>query len=152
MKLINSISRFFHGPNLGLLIIRLAIGVVGIYHGGQKLFGLFGGDGLKAFASWLESMNVPFPTVSAALAGSAEFFGGILIALGLFTRFSAFAFAFTMAVAVHSTFNKGLEKYEYALFLGVICVALFFTGPGSMSLQFMADKLGSGNEDKKKKD
>jgi putative oxidoreductase len=148
MKFINSISRFFHGPNLGLLIIRLMIGAVGFYHGGQKLFGLFGGDGFKAFADWLASMNIPFPTVSAALAGSAEFFGGILIALGLFTRFSAFVFAFTMAVAVYATLDKGIQKAEYPFVIGVICIALIFTGPGTMSLQFMADKIGDAEKKK----
>ncbi len=147
MKYINAISRFFHGPNLGLLIIRLIIAAVGIYHGSQKLFGLFGGKGLTEFSNWLASMNIPFPMVSAVLAGSAEFFGGILIGLGLFTRFSAFAFAFTMAVAV-STYAGDVQKSEYPFVLGIICVALIFTGPGTMSLQFIADRLGDSQRKK----
>jgi putative oxidoreductase len=150
MKFINAISRFFHGPNLGLLIIRLMIGAVGIYHGSQKFFGAFGGDGFQGFVKFLESKDIPAPTVSAALAASAEFVGGILIALGLFTRFSAFAFAFTMAIAIYSTHLGDYKKMEFPLLIGVVCLGLVFTGPGTWSLQSFADKLSSGNEPKKK--
>lgn len=120
-------------PNLGLLAMRLMIGVIGVVHGGQKLFGFFGGMGLKKFADFLASMNVPVPPVSAFMAGAAEFFGGILIAIGLLTRVSSLFFAFTMFVAFltahHGKFT-GEGGGEYALSLGVFAVGLFLTGPG----------------------
>ena len=58
----------------GLLVIRLMLATVFVYHGAQKLFGAFGGHGLAGFAGWLGSLGVPLPTVSALLAGAAEFF------------------------------------------------------------------------------
>ena len=47
--------------NLGLLAMRTMVGVVFVFHGGQKLFGLFGGNGLEATAGWMESIGIPFP-------------------------------------------------------------------------------------------
>ncbi|HCT46185.1 MAG: hypothetical protein CMJ35_03135 [Phycisphaerae bacterium] len=122
----------------GLLIARSMIGVVGIYHGGQKLFGMFGGGGFASTAEAMEAMGMPLPTLSAAAAGSAEFFGGIAIALGLLTRFAGANFAFTMLVAsfaVHGgAFGSQNGGMEYPLTLGMIALALTLTGPGRFSL------------------
>ncbi len=124
-------------PNLGLLIMRAMIGVVGAIHGGGKLFGAFGGDGLRAFAEVLKGMNVPVPMVSALLAGAAEFFGGIMIAVGLFPRLAAIPFAFTMFVAFFTAHHGkliGKGSGEFALTLGAFAIGLFFTGPGRWSI------------------
>ena len=61
----------------GLLLIRVMIGFVFFYHGGQKLFGIFGGYGIEGTAGFFASIGIPFPTLSVYLAGGAEFFGGI---------------------------------------------------------------------------
>ena len=58
--------------DLGLLLMRAMIGVVFVFHGGQKLFGLFGGYGLEATAGWMDSVGIPFPMLSATLAGSGN--------------------------------------------------------------------------------
>lgn len=133
----NRIARAMHSPDLGLLLIRLMLGVIGVYHGSGKLFGLFGGPGIKGFADILAGMKVPVPLVSAVCAGSAEFFGGLAIALGLFTRIGAVFFAFTMAVAialVHPDKFSGEGGMEFPLTLAVVAVALIFTGPGRYSI------------------
>jgi putative oxidoreductase len=124
--------------DVGLLLLRLVLGAVGVAHGGQKLFALFGGQGAGAFADYLATLGVPAPQVSARLAGAAEFFGGILLAAGLFTRAAAIPFAFTMGVAIwtvhrHAFFaqNTGME---FPLTLGVAALALALTGPGRLSL------------------
>jgi len=133
--------RYPLSTDVGLLLIRLAVGAVGFFHGAQKLFGVFGGKGVSAFAENLASMNIPQPLVSAYLAGAAEFLGGLLVAVGLLTRLAALPFAFTMFVAVTMVHNKAysLEHngMEYALTLLLVLVGLALTGPGRLSLDAM---------------
>src|SRR5919202_2598079 len=69
---------------LGLLIARLAVGLGIASHGAQKLFGWFGGYGLKGTGGFLESLGFRPGSLYAAAAGLGEFGGGLLIALGLF--------------------------------------------------------------------
>ena len=64
--------------DIGLFLIRAVLAVVFIYHGSQKLFGWFGGHGIGGTAGWMESMGIPYPMLSAVLAGGTEFFGGIV--------------------------------------------------------------------------
>jgi putative oxidoreductase len=122
----------------GLLIARSMIGVVGIYHGGQKLFGLFGGGGFASTVEAMGSMGMPLPTLSALAAGSAEFFGGIALIVGLLTRFAGANFAFTMLVAsfaVHGgAFGAQNGGMEYPLTLAMVSLAIALTGPGRFSV------------------
>ena len=124
--------------DIGLLLIRVMIGVVFIFHGSQKLFGAFGGPGIEGFAGWLASMNVPLPTLNAYMAAGTEFFGGIAILIGLTTRITAIPMAITMIVAivmVHGeAFSVQQNGMEYPLTLGVVLIALTFTGAGRISL------------------
>ncbi len=60
-----SLVRLVHQPDLGLLLVRLMVGVVGMFHGSQKLFGLFGGRGVQGFADSLETLGIPLPLASA---------------------------------------------------------------------------------------
>jgi putative oxidoreductase len=131
-------KHFLLNPNLGLLIMRLMIGVVGMFHGAGKLFNIFDGPGLSKFADALKGMNIPVPMLSAVLAGSAECFGGLLIAVGLFTRIAALPFAFNMLVAFFIA-HKGVFSIakgggEFALTLAVFAIGLFFTGPGQYAI------------------
>ncbi len=125
-------------PDVGLLLIRVMVGIVGIFHGAQKLFGAFGGHGIKGTAGFFEQTNIPFPTASVVLAGSAEFFGGLLVAVGLFSRIGALFFAFTMLVASFVVHGKAFSAQnggmEYPLTLAVVLIGLFFTGPGRYAL------------------
>lgn len=126
--------------DFGLLLMRLILAVVFVYHGSQKLFGWFGGYGLAVTAERFESMNFPVPMASAVAAASAEFFGAILLALGLFFRPTALVMAFTMFVAsyVHLVImNGGFQApkgMEYPLTLAIALLALAFTGPGRIAL------------------
>ncbi len=124
--------------DLGLLLIRLMVGVVGFFHGSQKLFSLFGGKGMKDFIDFLTSLKVPMPTVSAYAAASAEFFGGILIALGIFPRLAALPFAFAMLVAVTQVHSKQFDAtrqgMEYPLTLAIVLIGLALIGPGRFTL------------------
>lgn len=127
----------FKSPDLGLLLMRLMVATVGVYHGAQKLMGLFGGGGLRATMSEFEQMGIPLPMVSVLAIGATEFFGGIFIGLGLFMRIACIAYAFGMYVAVfkvHShAFGHQFGGMEFPLTLAVILTGLFFTGPGRHS-------------------
>jgi putative oxidoreductase len=130
--------KFLHKPDLGLLIIRMMFGIVGVYHGSQKLFGAWGGPGMDGFAGFLGKLNVPMPGVSAWMAALAEFGGGILIAVGLLPRLAAIPVAITMLVAFatahHFSFDMKSGGNDYPLALAMVAIGLVLTGPGKYSL------------------
>jgi putative oxidoreductase len=132
-----SAIRTLQNPDVGLLLIRVMVGVVGMYHGSQKLFGLFGGGGIRGTAGAMEQMGLPLPMLSAILAGAAECFGGLLVAIGLRARLAALPYAFTMFVAafyVHGhAFGAQHNGMEYPLTLGVVLIGLAMTGPGRLT-------------------
>lgn len=124
--------------DMGLLILRVTLGVVFIYHGGQKLFGLFGGYGLSGTAQWMGSIGIPLPYGSALAAGSAEFFGGLAVLLGLWTRIAAIPMVFTMIVAILSAhwgkFDARSGGMEYPLTLAAALATLALIGGGRLTL------------------
>lgn len=122
---------------VGALLLRVPVGVVLAAHGAQKLFGWFGGYGLEGTAGWLESVGFAPGYLMALMAGGAEFFGGILLILGLFTRPAAAVAAFTMLMAMTVHVGNGLflanNGYEFALTLLAATLALVFQGGGTAS-------------------
>ncbi len=129
------------------LILRAPIGLILAAHGAQKLFAWFGGYGLEGTGQWMASMGMTPGYLMALLAGSAEFFGGLALVLGLVTRPAAAISAFTMLVAIFAVhIGNGLfmsnNGYEYALTLLVALVAVVVQGSGSLSLDnLIAKKL-----------
>jgi|TARA_R110000868_G_scaffold40927_1_gene140528 putative oxidoreductase len=127
--------------NAGLagLILRAPIGLILAAHGAQKLFAWFGGYGLDGTAQWMASIGITPGYLMALLAGSAEFFGGLALLLGLLTRPVSIIAAFTMLVAIFTVhIGNGLfmtnNGYEYGLTLFVALVALAVQGGGRLSL------------------
>jgi len=125
--------------DIGLLVLRLAVGLTMAAHGGQKLFGWFGGYGLTGTGGFLESLGFRPGRVHAALAGTAEFGGGLLIALGLLTPVGAALIIAVMVVAIGSVhLPKGFfvsdGGFEYNLMIVASSIALAFAGPGAYSL------------------
>lgn len=121
------------------LPLRATAGTIFMAHGAQKLFGWFGGYGLEATGQWMASIGLEPGFLMALLAGSAEFFGGLALLLGLLTRPAALALAFTMVVAIFSThIDNGLfmsnNGYEFGLALLGMCLALVVSGGGKFSL------------------
>jgi putative oxidoreductase len=119
--------------------LRLGAGVIFTAHGAQKLFGWFGGYGLEGTAGWMASIGLEPGMLMAAMAGGAEFFGGLLLLLGLLVRPAALVLAGTMVVAILSVhWHHGLflanNGYEFGLALLVISIALLIRGAGSLSL------------------
>jgi putative oxidoreductase len=125
--------------DLGLLIIRLVMGVLFIGHGAQKLFGWFGGYGLKGTGGWFESIGIKPGVTMALFAGLAELLGGILFALGLLTPLAGIMIAGTMVMAivkVHAP--NGIwstsNGYEYNLTLLAVAIGVALIGPGQFAL------------------
>ncbi len=131
------------GANWGTLVPRLLLCVVFVYHGGQKLFGLFdGAGGLEMLEKGITDWGWPLPKVLARAAAATEFFGGICVGLGLLTRFWALGLAVVMGVAVfkaHWAAGFGLQRggFEYAFVLGVLALSLAVQGGGALSLDEM---------------
>ncbi len=127
--------------DLGLLIIRLVIGILFVGHGAQKLFGWFGGHGLKGTRGWFESIGMKPGVMMALLAGLAELIGGILFALGFLTPLAALMIAGTMIMAIVKVHGpNGLwatsNGYEYNLTLLSVAIGIALIGPGRYALDF----------------
>ncbi len=119
--------------------LRVGAGLIFTAHGAQKLFGWFAGYGLQATGEWMTSIGLTPGVAMAALAGGAEFFGGLLLLVGFLTRLAALALTITMVVAIFSVhWSNGLflsnNGYEFGLALLAISIALLLRGAGSASL------------------
>lgn len=125
--------------DIGLLVLRLAVGLTLAAHGAQKLFGWFGGPGLDTTARGMEMLGFRPGRRHARMAGSTEVGGGLLLALGLATPLAASIVVAVMLVAAVSAHVKQgffitAGGYEYNLVPGVSGLSLAFTGPGALSL------------------
>ncbi|MEE8189066.1 MAG: DoxX family protein [Kiloniellales bacterium] len=124
-------------------IIRFFTGLILVPHGAQKLFGWFGGYGLEGTGGYLsKSLGLEPGVFWAALVGGTEFFGGLLLAIGLLTRPAAVGVVIVMAVAVFAVhlpngFFWGAGGYEYPLLWGLLALAIAFRGGAEMSLDRM---------------
>jgi putative oxidoreductase len=130
---------FTTDKTLAPLLLRIGTGVVLIPHGAQKLFALFGGDGLQGTGEWMASIGLHPGLLMAILAGSAEFFGGLALLLGLLTRPAAALTAITMLVAIFvyhygNGFFLDSDGWEYALVLLMCSLSLLCSGGGKFSL------------------
>jgi putative oxidoreductase len=133
--------------DLGTTILRLVLGVIFFAHGSQKMLGWFGGYGFTGTMGFFTG-TMHIPAVFAFLAIAAEFFGGIGLIFGLFTRVAALGVLCNMIVAiamVHSRFGfwmnwtgtqKG-EGFEYHLLLIAASVLLMIRGAGAASVDHL---------------
>ena len=124
--------------NIGLLVLRIGIGVIFIFHGLPKLMG--GVETWTQIGSTMSMVGISFaPAFWGFMAAFAEAIGGIFIILGLLHRPVALMLVFTMIVAVlmHVTAVDPFGIYSNALKGLVVFIALFITGPGKYSLDYM---------------
>ena len=136
---LNSLLFNYSEENISRLALRIGVGVILAAHGAQKLFGWFGGYGLEGTGQWMASIGLEPGYLMALAAGSAEFFGGIALIIGLLTRPAAIVSAFTMLVAMvvvhleHGFFlaTNGIE-FSLILLIGSAVIAL--QGAGKISL------------------
>jgi len=117
--------------SVGLLLLRLSVGVLMIHHGQEKL-----ADPQQFANTYVASLHLPFPLFFAYVAGFSELIGSWLVILGLFTPLGALALSSTMTVAAYQHISTaGLNIYVLemvALYLGG-SLALLCNGPGRFS-------------------
>ena len=135
--------------NIGLLLLRLAVGLTIAAHGAQILFGWCGGPGLDATSQFFETIGFRPGRRHAAMAGLGEVVGGLLLTLGLVTPLGAAAVIIVMIVGIFSVhINKGFFSqnggYEYNLLLATAALTIALTGPGSLSLDALLGNSPSG--------
>lgn len=122
--------------SIGLLLVRIALATTFIYHGGQKLFGWFGGPGMGGFTHMVTSMHLPVlpPTVWAYMAAIAEGVGGFMLLPGLLSRFWAFGLVIDMLVALYVRRGAGVTGTELEQALLALAAVILLAGPGLISL------------------
>jgi putative oxidoreductase len=132
-----------------LLVARVIVGVVFMAHGAQKLFGAFGGPGLSAFVQMMGSLGY--------LVAVGEFLGGLGVALGFLSRFSAASIILIMLGAigmVHAKFgffmnwagNQAGEGFEYHLLAIGILLPVVLLGPGRFAIGRLLPMPKGGSE------
>lgn len=125
--------------SLGLLILRLVVGLTLAAHGAQKVFGWWGGPGLAAWTQAVTRLRIRPAVPWAWIAALSELGGGLLLALGLLSPLGSLAIAGTMLVAVATVhwangFWNGKRGYEFNLALLASVTAIALAGPGAYSL------------------
>lgn len=126
---------------LGILLLRLGIGLMFVYHGWPKISG--GVETWVKLGAAMKFMGVGFaPAFWGFMSASAEFFGGILIAVGLLTRPVAMMLAFNMVVAVVLKFSTGagMAGASQAIEVGIVFLSLILIGPGRYSIDARCQK------------
>lgn len=130
--------------DIGPTIVRLALGLVMLPHGAQKMLGWFGGYGWTGTLGYFSSA-LHIPVVLGVLAILAEFAGSLGLLSGFFTRIAAFGILANMVVAalmVHlpNGFfmnwygNQAGEGFEYHILAGTMALYLVIRGGGKASV------------------
>lgn len=117
--------------NIGLLIIRIGLGIMFIMHGFPKIAG--GPEKWEGLGGAMSNVGITFaPAFWGLMAAMAEFAGGILMMLGIFFRPAVLLLFITMVVAtiMHISKSQGFGDYSHAVESAIVFLGLFFTGPG----------------------
>ena len=123
------LTRRVGNAGVGLAILRVVVGAIFIAHGGQKLFGLWGGPGLQGVVGMMGPIGY--------LVSIGEFFGGLGIICGVLSRFSAFWLIVIMLGAIFKVhlangfFLGPKPGFEYALALIGLAAVILIAGPGN---------------------
>ncbi len=125
--------------DVGLLILRLVLGLTLAAHGYNKFFS---GGRIPGTARWFESIGMKPGTFHATIAAGAEMVAGLGLAAGLLTPIPAAGFVALMLVAAWTVHRPNgffivKEGWEYNLVLAVSAVAVATLGPGQLSLDWL---------------
>ncbi|MBU7599805.1 DoxX family protein [Streptomyces sp. P38-E01] len=123
--------------DVGLLVLRVCLGIVMAAHGAQKLFGWFGGGGLEGTEMFFESVGYPMAGAMALLTAVIETFGGLALIVGLLTPLAAAAAFGTMLNAISVKWGGGFflpDGLEYEITLAALAAGIALTGPGRLAI------------------
>ncbi|HEX3074813.1 MAG TPA: DoxX family protein [Ignavibacteriales bacterium] len=136
MKLLN---KSFVSPSAVILLLRIILGAVFIYHGSQKVLGIWGGYGLEATVQGFGQSGIIAPL--AYLASFTEFLGGFAMIFGALTRVFSLGLAVVMIVAILKVhLPQGFGGYEFNLALLTLALSIFLYGPGDYSIDKKLNK------------
>ena len=132
MALLASLGKY---RNTGLLIMRIGLGIMFMYHGYPKLLGE--PEQWEGIGGSMKYIGITYlPVIWGLIAAIAETFGGFLILIGLAFRPACILLTFTMAVAatMHLSNGDGLMTASHAIEVGIVFFGLAFIGPGKYSV------------------
>lgn len=137
--------------DVGILLLRLTVGLAMAAHGSQKVFGWFGGHGLDGTGEFMESLGFRPGRRHALAAGIVELGGGLLLAFGFATPLGAALTTSVMVVAAVTVHAKNgffitSGGFEFNLVLGVAALTVAFTGPGALSFDAIIGYTPAGAE------
>ncbi|WP_455360441.1 DoxX family protein [Streptomyces sp. SYSU K21746] len=130
--------------DVGLLLLRLVVGLTMAAHGTQKLFGWFGGFGISGTGQGFTMSGYPAGETMAVIAGLSETLGGLGLAAGLLTPLSAAALIGVLVNALAVRWSGSFfapKGVEYELILVTAAAALALTGPGRYALDHVLPVL-----------
>lgn len=141
-------------PSWSRLVVRVVLGVVFFAHGAQKVFGWFGGAGLRGTIGYFQK-QLGIPPAATVMAAFVECFGGLLVIAGFLTRPVAVALIVVMLVAVVKvhwangfflnfalTPGKG-HGYEFNFILIGMALSLVIAGAGALSIDGLIAPWGA---------
>ncbi|WP_229202723.1 DoxX family protein [Rhizobium rhizogenes] len=114
-------------------LVRITVGLLLFPHGAQKLFGWFGGDPARAIDSF-HSIGFEPAALFVTITGVVEFFGGLLVAVGLLTRPAAAICTCLLAVTIWVTSARGWAAMEYSVLWTIVCLTIGVRGGGRISI------------------
>ncbi|GAA3354543.1 hypothetical protein GCM10017744_013020 [Streptomyces antimycoticus] len=139
-----SAAHVLRAHDVGLLVLRLGVGLIAAARGAQHLFGWWGGLGIDKTAVVFAQFGYPAPKAMAMIAGLTETFGGLALAVGLLTPLAGAAVAGTMANAVAAAWPLGyFGGFEFPLLIGVGAAGLALSGAGRISFDAFLPLLRS---------
>ena len=136
MNIIESIKQFFRQHDLGLFLLRVAVGVIMIIHGVPKFLG--GTEILKEVGSAMVNLGVTYvPVFWGFMAAFSEVLGGLLLIVGFLFRPACFLLGFTMVIAtlLNYSIENSFRSVAHPLTMTFLFFSLIFIGPGRWSLQ-----------------
>jgi putative oxidoreductase len=138
-------------PSWSRLVVRLALGLVFFAHGAQKVFGWFGGHGLRATVQMFQQ-HLKVPPAAAVAAALVECFGGLALIVGFLARPAALGLIAIMLVAIAKVHWKNgffladqpgqANGWEYNFVLSAMALAVLIGGAGAQSIDHLLRPYG----------